>query len=76
MDVREPVHALPASLSAVFDSSDDDDQLHMEPALHTGDNACADQPQETSQQGSNALLHAQLLNISEEYREAGVTLLA
>ena len=74
METSESVHCLPSSLSAVFDSSDDDDQLNSE-ASQTGVVTInqAELSQDPAQADSNALMHAQLLKLSEEYREAGLT---
>lgn len=71
METSESVHCLPSSLSAVFDSSDDDDLLNSEASQETDNQAGL--PQDPAQDDSSALMHAQLLKLSEEYREAGLT---
>ena len=75
MNAADAVHGLPASLSAVFDSSDDDDLLNCEPShtvLHNNDEVQPDQSEDSAKAKSDALLRAQLLTLSEEFREAGL----
>jgi hypothetical protein len=76
MEDNEAAHGLPSSLSAVFDSSDDDDLLNTQArqtALH--DNHSANGLQCTAQDKHDDLLRSQTLRLSDEYRQAGQTVL-
>lgn len=76
MEDNEGAHGLPSSLSAVFDSSDDDDLLNTQAtqtALDKDDSANGLQC--TAQDRQDDLLRSQLLRLSDEYRQAGQTVL-
>lgn len=72
MQNNEGAHVLPSSLSAVFDSSDDDDLLNTQATQSALDNdhsanGC------TAQDRQDDLLRSQILRLSDEYRQAGRT---
>lgn len=75
MDTVEPVLDIPTSLSAVFDSSDEDD-----PAASQAPNCALSRelkgpkakPLTTSD--ATAIYTPELLRLADEYREAGLTL--
>ena len=73
--VHQAAVALPASLSAVFDSSDDDDPPcceALQPVLQTEGKATVPHPQDHTQQARHhPLVQAQFFRLADEYKEAG-----
>ncbi|DBA75170.1 hypothetical protein WJX77_006789 [Trebouxia sp. C0004] len=72
MEDNESAHGLPSSLSAVFDSSDDDDLLNTQ-ATQTAlyKDHSANGLQCTAQDVQDDLLCSQVLRLSDEYSQAG-----
>jgi len=76
MEDNEGAHPLPSSLSAVFDSSDDDDLLNTQATQTALDkDHGANGLQCTAQDRQDDLLRSQILRLSDEYRQAGQTML-
>ena len=76
MEDDEGAHGLPPSLSAVFDSSDDDDLLNTQATQTALDkDRSVSGLQCTAQDRQDDLLRSQLVRLSDEYRQAGQTLL-
>ena len=76
MEDNQGAHGLPSSLSAVFDSSDDDDLLNTQATQTALDkDHRAHGLQCTAQDRHDDLLRSQVFRLSDEYRQAGQKLL-
>ena len=74
MEDNEGAHGLPCSLSAVFDSSDDDDLPNTQARQTALDkDHSASGLQCTARDRQDDLLCSQLVRLSDEYRQAGQT---
>jgi len=72
MEDNEGVHGLPSSLSAVFDSSDDDDLLNTQARQTALDkDHSVNGLQCTARDRHDDLLRCQLVRLSDEYKQAG-----
>ena len=76
MDIIGPALDIPTSLSAVFDSSDEDDLAASEdPALLRESKGPAQTGSSVFTSTAAAIMNPELLRLADEYREAGLRLL-
>ena len=76
MGIDGPALDIPTSLSAVFDSSDEDDLAASEdPALHRESRGPAHTRGSVTSSTAVAIVNLELLRLADEYREAGLRLL-
>lgn len=76
MATVEPVLEIPVSLSAVFDSSDEDDLAEAQVSAHDQEYKHTTQAREhVPIPEAAAIMNPELLRLADEYREAGLRLL-
>ena len=76
MDILGPALDIPTSMSAVFDSSDEDDLAASEdPALHREYKGPGQTRDSVTASRAAAIIYPELVRLADEYREAGLRLL-